>query len=125
MGCGSGVRTAPPTLELTEPQHLIASPPPAALVEVVPTIERSDLLWVDGAWHFSDGRWVWVRGGWADPLPPGTRYFPGRVLYGQDARLRFVPPAWVNEAGERLEAPRIIVPAEMPPAARSVEGLFR
>lgn len=125
LSCAAGSRSAVSALGVDEPQHLITSAPPAALVEVVPRAERSDLVWVDGAWHWRDGRWVWLRGGWAEPLEPGTRYFAGRVLYGQDARLHFIPPGWVDAQGKRVAAPRIVIPAAMPPAARSVEGLFR
>lgn len=99
---------------------VVDSLPPPALPEEIPplTEDQSHLLWTDGCWERSIGRWIWVRGGWVD-VPQGGAYFPGDIAVGRDGELHWTPCSWIVD-GKAVGLLVPIVPARYPASARSI-----
>jgi hypothetical protein len=96
-------------------------PPPAALVEVVPTAPDADgAAWVDGHWIWRGRYYVWERGGWLVP-PEGASYAPWQSLFAKDGRILFAPGTWYGPDRQPLERPKVLVSARTPPSQATVE----
>jgi hypothetical protein len=80
-GCVVAVRPAPVGVVYTEPgEVVVASEPPAPIVEVVGVAPAPGYIWIGGYYHWYGSHWGWVRGHYA--LPPrhgavwvGPRYY--------------------------------------------------
>ena len=90
-------------------------PPPPALSELIPPKPREPgAVFLDGSWAWRGSYYVWQRGGWVLP-PPGVRATLWSVRYAPDGRAFFAENGWVNERGERVRPPRILLPSVTPP----------
>lgn len=58
----------------TTPEVVVATAPPAPLVEVRPAGPANG-VWIPGFWHWNGSRHVWVGGRWSAPKP-GMRWEP-------------------------------------------------
>jgi hypothetical protein len=94
----------------------IATPPPPARMEIIPTRPRVDgVVWLDGEWTFHGKRARWRRGRWVVP-PHEARYAPWTEVRGPDAQLYFAPGKWVDARGEAIPEPPALATA---PASRT------
>lgn len=98
----------------------VAHPPPAALPEIVPPEPAGGAVWLDGHWVWRGQNWVWERGGWVRPAK-GSEVSPWRVAYQADGKLVFIDSLWLDERGQPLEAPAIVLPAQSPATPRLSE----
>lgn len=116
IACGRASLPTPKTVAQSRGAYRdVPYPPPAALVEVVPPRPPGDSVWLDGHWVWRAGRYAWERGGWVRP-PPGARLAEWDLVYLPDGTLRFAPDVWHAESGQPIASPRIIAPANPPPA---------
>lgn len=114
-GCGGSLprplQSAPPEDAFVE----VPYPPPPALSELIPPKPRvAGAVFLDGSWAWRGSYYVWQRGGWVVP-PAGARETLWSVRYAPDGRAFFAENGWVNERGERVRPPRILVPSVTPP----------
>jgi hypothetical protein len=87
-GCSGGLNTVPEGArsEASTPHALIvATPPPPAKVERVPTDPGGACAWQDGQWLWLGARWQWQPGAWVIP-PPGCHYAPPSMAWVQGAQ---------------------------------------
>jgi hypothetical protein len=67
-------------------QVVVAQPPPAPQVEVVPVAPGPDYVWAPGYWSWNGG-WIWVGGAWTlRPRPYAVWVGPRWVHYGRGYR---------------------------------------
>lgn len=114
-GCGA---TLPQPLFAAPPDDAFVTvpyPPPAALSELVPPPPpESGAVFQDGCWVWRGRYYVWQRGGWVVPRP-GMRLSVATLRYLPDGRALFAEARWVDQRGELVHSPRILVPASTPP----------
>src|SRR5689334_22313545 len=87
-GCSGGLHTVPqgPRPENGEARAIIvATPPPPAKVEHVPTDPGGLCAWQDGQWIWLGGHWQWQPGAWVVP-PVGCRYAQPSMAWVQAAQ---------------------------------------
>jgi hypothetical protein len=98
-GCGGGLNTVPEGSRAengNEQAVIVATPPPPAKVERVPTDPRGACAWLDGQWLWLGGRWQWQPGAWVVP-PVGCRYVPPSMAWVQGTQrdaLYYVHGGW-------------------------------
>jgi hypothetical protein len=114
--CGGSLprprQSAPPPDAFIE----VPYPPPAALSELVPPPppNRPGVVFLDGGWTWRGRYYVWQRGGWVAPRA-GLGFAPWSLRYVSDGRILFADGRWVDEKGQGVRPPAIIVPSITPP----------
>jgi hypothetical protein len=71
---------APTTFDVPE-GTVVASEPPAPIVEVVPACPYPDYVWVGGYWGWRGG-WYWVPGRYASPPRRGAAWISAGWFHG-------------------------------------------
>jgi hypothetical protein len=78
-GCVVAVRPAPAAVIYTEPQEVVVTEmPPAPVAEYIGPAPGPGVIWIGGYYHWSGGRWVWLRGHYEHPPRPGARWIAPR-----------------------------------------------
>jgi hypothetical protein len=104
--CASSLPGPPRIIHPPNAYEEVPYPPPAALVEVVPSFPGSPAVWLDGYWTWQGKFYLWRRGGWVD-VPHGSYFAEWQSYYTADGRLMFARGAWYQSDRSRVRGPAI------------------
>jgi len=129
-GCGGGLPRPRPAPILVEEYVAVPFPPRPPPVEIVPPKpehdpkrpnERGRIVWADGGWELSNGRYQWEAGAWV-ALPEGARRSRwALVRRAADGQLFFAPSRWRDASGRTIPAPTPLARAVRERAGGDVE----
>lgn len=88
----------------------VPSPKVEAVISARPSKEH---VWIPGAWHRDQEKWVWESGRWAKPPHSRARWLEGHWRW-QDSKWHWRPGEWIVPDGSEFVTEAIVIPGRLP-----------